>query len=115
MKNFIFFILLVIGLTSSCEKSSLEKPTAVILEITCGGTVIKFTSVEFGEEWTNNFDDGSSYKNVALTEDLMVKGYKEGDKIDFYYKEVNQLDGNFCEIGGLPNVKVKLTDIKIKR
>lgn len=112
----ITLFLLVIGVFCSCEKTTIKDPlTAVILAHTCGGTIIKFSSTEVGEEWINNFDDGQIYTNVALTNDLEVEGYQKGDSIQFNFIKVNKLEGNFCDIGGLPETKVHLSNlIKIK-
>ena len=112
MKNVILFCLLIIGSLFSCEKSSIkDSNSAVILANTCGGTVIKFISVDFGEEWVDNFGDAQSYENVVLTNDLESEGYQDGDSISFNFKEVDILEGNLCDIGGLPHTKVELTNL----
>jgi hypothetical protein len=79
----IIFVLLT-GILFSCEKTSLEDPVeALILQQTCGGTVVKFTSLDFGEEWVDAFDNFQNYSSVALTADLEGKGFEEGASLFF--------------------------------
>ena len=108
-------VILLPVIVFSCEKATIEKPVeAEILQQTCGGTVVRFISVSFGEEWVDFFDNFQNYSHVALTADLDAPVFEEGDVIVFSFKETNQLKGKICEIGGLPETKIEMQDIRIK-
>jgi hypothetical protein len=117
MKKLAQYSVLAFSIFCSCEQSEIVKVNnensiiAKVLVNTCGGTVIQFVSSQAGEEWVNNFENGEIYENVALTEDLITRGYKKGDTLKINYSLVEKLDGNYCTIGGLPNNIVKITII----
>ena len=110
--NYLFLLLAIV--VASCQKTHVNRTEkAVVIQNTCGGTVIDFISSDFGEEWNNFFEDSAFYLNAAITENLIEKGFQKGDTISFSYEEVLQLNGKFCDIGGLPETKVILTSLKI--
>lgn len=75
--------------------------------------MLQFTSYDYGEEWLNYMEDSKIYENVVLTEDLS-QNFNEGDSLSFDFKKVNKLEGNVCDIGGLPPTKIKIFNITSK-
>ncbi len=86
-----------------------------ILAITCGGTVIQFLDTpKVGEDWINNFSDSSAkkYSNCVLVGNLTSPEIQEGDVLYFKYQKVEFFtSGSFCKIGGLPRVKIEITEL----
>jgi hypothetical protein len=112
-------ILLLLGLTIlasfSCnEENETDCYSGKIIEITCGGTVVQFlTDGTIGEEWINNFSfPALEYTNCVLVGNLSEENHEEGDVIYFDYKEVEVFtSGDFCDIGGLPNIKIEILEL----
>ncbi len=113
--KFSAFLLLISLMGAGCEKEGKsEYSKGQILAITCGGTVIQFLNAthKVGEKWSNNFSNPvKSYENCVLTGDFLVGEYNEGDIIYFDYKEVEILDGDFCDIGGLPASLIEIIEL----
>lgn len=118
MKN-IKNILLLLGLTIlasfSCnEDNGSNCYSGKIIEMTCGGTVVQLLTKEtIGEEWINNFSTPAlEYTNCVLVGNLPEENYEKGDVIYFDYEKVEVFTtGNFCDIGGLPNIKIEILEL----
>jgi hypothetical protein len=109
----------IIGM--SCENSEKTKPDyigKVILQ-SCGGTVMQLLDPKnYGESWTNHYTDPTyTYENCVLVGNLSPSIAVIDTIIGFDFKPVTFFSqGNFCDIGGLPNTKieiVKLYDVEI--
>jgi hypothetical protein len=121
----IIMLLLIFGIYAAfgCDyKSEIIKENnsyGKILEITCGGTVIQFLESELiGENWVDNFSRPVlTYSNCVLAGNLPTSGFNKGDTISFLYKRVSAFQNdNFCDIGGLPHIKVEFIDsIKLSK
>lgn len=107
--------LCVVLLGAGCEKNDeSEYFTGQIIEITCGGTVVKFLTDEIiGEEWVDHFSSPVlSYTNCVLAGNLSEENYEKSDIIYFNYEQVDAFNnGNFCDIGGLPTIKIEITEL----
>ncbi|OPZ91582.1 MAG: hypothetical protein BWY74_01921 [Firmicutes bacterium ADurb.Bin419] len=115
---FLLSLPLCITTLAGCEKNGKsEYSVGQIIEITCGGTVIKFLANEkIGEDWVDNFSSPVlSYANCVLVGNLSEENYKKGDTIYFDYLEVDTFkNGNFCDIGGLPTIKIEISQLLTK-
>lgn len=85
-----------------------------IIEDTCGGTVIQVLSTDIGEEWVNIFGNSEKYKNAVLS-NLEINGdFELNQLVSFNFREVEYFEGFYCDIGGLPDTKIEILDIKKK-
>jgi len=132
--NAIVKILLVCGIficmAFSCEKISEKSEkedysSGEIIKITCGGIVLQFIHADeiIGETWDNWMVlPGSpviSYSNCVLVGNLHTfipaneLREKVGDTIFLNYRKVDffTVGGPWCDIGGLPNTKIEISDI----
>lgn len=98
----------------SCEKEGELDYTGRIIQGTCGGTVVELLSSDIGEEWVNIFGNAESYDNVVLTNLKLDDSFKVNQVIIFNFQEVDNFDGLFCDIGGLPDMKIILLDVRKK-
>ncbi len=106
---------LCITALQGCEKNDeSEYFSGQIIEITCGGTVVKFLTDEIiGVEWVDHFSSPVlSYTNCVLAGSLSEGNYEKGDTIYFNYEQVDAFkNGNFCDIGGLPAIKIEISEL----
>ncbi|MEI6048443.1 MAG: hypothetical protein WCS03_06055 [Bacteroidota bacterium] len=120
MKTFIK-LLIILGIVFSsavCCKKIPQKETsstAKIILLSCGGTVIQFLDSDsiVGETWDNFFSNPVViYTNCSLVGNLAMSKFKEGDTINFNYEKVIFFEtGIFCNIGGLPKIKIEISDV----
>lgn len=99
----------------SCDKENeFEYCTGKLVEVTCGGSVVQFLGTDhiIGEEWNDIFSiPVLSYENCVLVGNLPIEKYEKGDTICFNYRIVEAFtSGNFCDIGGLPETKIEVTE-----
>ncbi len=100
----------------SCDKENeFEFSTARILEITCGGVVVQFLGTDqiIGEKWNDNFSiPVLNYENCVLVGNLQAEKHEKGDTIYFNYRKVEAFtSGIFCDIGGLPETKIEVSEL----
>ena len=117
MKPNIFYFLFVL-LIFSCAKQDDDAGeqycnNARVIRPTCGGTVVQILRPDnIGREWTDFFTpDKPSYANCVLVGNIPQEKQVENSIISIKYKIVEQLDGLFCEIGGLPSVNAKVVKL----
>ncbi|WP_293302672.1 hypothetical protein [Pedobacter sp. UBA4863] len=110
------FYTLIILLAFSCDKQD-EKAevqycnNAKIIKTTCGGTVVQILKPEnVGNVWTDaSAAEKPTYNSCVLVGNIPSDKQKEGIVISIKYQIVSQFgDGNFCDIGGLPTIKVNV-------
>ena len=105
-------------LGAGCEKNEVSKySSGRIIEITCGGTIVQFLTDEIiGEEWNNHFSSPVlSYTNCVLVGNLSEESSEKGDTIYFNYERVESFsNSNFCDIGGLPEIKIEVSELFTK-
>ncbi len=94
----------------SCEKNYAKKCYDVkIIKISCGGTVVQFLSEEqIGETWKDASGNSAIYQNSVLAGNIPTEKLKVGDVISLNFEKVASFSsGNFCDIGGLPSIKIE--------
>jgi hypothetical protein len=107
---------LIVLVFSSCEKTSNKQNcyTGKMICSTCGGVIIQILdSTDVGETWSNFFVTPIvEYKNCVLAPSIGYSKSNEQSEIYFNFTIVDKLSGGpYCDIGGLPNTKIKITEI----
>lgn len=109
---FVSIFILLFGFGCEKNNSSNHCIPAKVIKITCGGNVLQLlTEEQLGEEW-KDFESGNFYKNCVLSSDIPSKNLVVGDTINVVVNRVISFSsGNFCDIGGLPSIKVEIKSI----
>lgn len=121
IRSILIIVCICILISFTCEKDNSKTINGSclkgeIIEVTCGGTVVQILSVKkIGENWGNYFQKPSvNYENSVLIGNVPQDKIK-GDTIYFNFKNVAQFsNGNFCDIGGLPDTKIEILNLVTK-
>ncbi|MFT2011503.1 hypothetical protein ACMA1I_22725 [Pontibacter sp. 13R65] len=118
MKGSFVLLFLMAVLGSSCGKQetiALGYIEGKIIKATCGGTVIQVLSDRnIGETWPLPLQgQPETFHNVVLAGNVPQERQVEGDTLLFTYETVTHFSGNnYCEIGGLPRIKIEILRLK---
>lgn len=96
----------------SCETEEASVYSGRIIQGTCGGTVLEVFNSDIGEEWINIFGSSESYDNVVLSDLELDDNFRVNQVIVFSFQKVDRFNGLYCDIGGLPDTKIKLQDVR---
>ena len=118
IKHFFLLICCFPILASQCkkERNNIDESlcsNAKVIKVTCGGIIIQLLKrTDIGSVWRDpTLSNGASYPNCVLIGKLADDQMDQGQVLSIKFEVVEFLgEGNYCEIGGLPNTKISIME-----